>query len=110
MCQTSNVRSPRICDPVATFTAVTWSRHVCAVSVCPPPTDENPKQHVPLAEYAANLHTMVRQLSAAGVPASRIVLVTPPPLCEAAWEQECLLQGERRARVGRGDGGPRLRP
>ncbi|XP_022369344.1 isoamyl acetate-hydrolyzing esterase 1 homolog isoform X1 [Enhydra lutris kenyoni] len=55
--------------------------------------DENPKQHVPLAEYAANLHTMVRQLSAAGVPASRVVLVTPPPLCEAAWEQECLLQG-----------------
>lgn len=83
---------------------------MCSVRVSPPPTDENPKQHVPLAEYAANLHTMVRQLSAAGVPASRIVLVTPPPLCEAAWEQECLLQGERRARVGRGDGGPRLRP
>ncbi|KAI5764781.1 IAH1 [Gulo gulo luscus] len=55
--------------------------------------DENPKQHVPLAEYAANLHTMVRHLSAAGVPGSRVVLVTPPPLCEAAWEQECLLQG-----------------
>ncbi|XP_045835550.1 isoamyl acetate-hydrolyzing esterase 1 homolog isoform X2 [Meles meles] len=55
--------------------------------------DENPKQHVPLAEYAANLHTMVRQLSAAGVPASRVVLVSPPPLCEAAWEQACLLQG-----------------
>ncbi|XP_045835551.1 isoamyl acetate-hydrolyzing esterase 1 homolog isoform X3 [Meles meles] len=36
---------------------------------------------------------MVRQLSAAGVPASRVVLVSPPPLCEAAWEQACLLQG-----------------
>ncbi|XP_032285913.1 isoamyl acetate-hydrolyzing esterase 1 homolog isoform X1 [Phoca vitulina] len=55
--------------------------------------DENPKQHVPLAEYVANLESMVGYLQEAGVPRSRVVLITPPPLCEAAWEQECLLQG-----------------
>jgi len=36
---------------------------------------------------------MVGYLQEAGVPRSRVVLITPPPLCEAAWEQECLLQG-----------------
>ncbi|XP_064427904.1 isoamyl acetate-hydrolyzing esterase 1 homolog isoform X4 [Mirounga angustirostris] len=55
--------------------------------------DENPKQHIPLAEYVANLESMVGYLQEAGVPRSRVVLITPPPLCEAAWEQECLLQG-----------------
>ncbi|XP_048209392.1 isoamyl acetate-hydrolyzing esterase 1 homolog [Perognathus longimembris pacificus] len=57
--------------------------------------EENPKQHVPLAEYAANLAAMVRALQAAGVPAARVVLVTPPPLWEPAWEAECAAQGHR---------------
>lgn len=68
------------------------------------PADENPKQHVPLAEFAANLKSMVQQLRAAGVPAAGLVLITPPPLCEAAWEQECLRQGQRPL-VGGGEGG-----
>ncbi|XP_029794188.1 isoamyl acetate-hydrolyzing esterase 1 homolog isoform X2 [Suricata suricatta] len=55
--------------------------------------DENPKQHVPLDEYAANLKSMVRYLQSVDVPEHRIVLITPPPLCEAAWERECLAQG-----------------
>ncbi|XP_040478755.1 isoamyl acetate-hydrolyzing esterase 1 homolog isoform X2 [Ursus americanus] len=55
--------------------------------------DENPKQHVPLAEYAENLSSMVRYLRSAGVPGPRLVLIAPPPLCEAAWERECRLQG-----------------
>uniref|UniRef100_A0A8D2BMA4 Isoamyl acetate-hydrolyzing esterase 1 homolog n=1 Tax=Sus scrofa TaxID=9823 RepID=A0A8D2BMA4_PIG len=61
--------------------------------------DENPKQHVPLAEFAANLKSMVQQLRAAGVPAAGLVLITPPPLCEAAWEQECLRQGSKLNRL-----------
>ncbi|KAM8931883.1 isoamyl acetate-hydrolyzing esterase 1 homolog isoform 4-T4 [Lycaon pictus] len=55
--------------------------------------DENPKQHIPLNEYVANLKSMVQYLKSVDVPEDRIVLITPPPLWEAAWEQECLLQG-----------------
>ncbi|XP_042838466.1 isoamyl acetate-hydrolyzing esterase 1 homolog isoform X1 [Panthera tigris] len=55
--------------------------------------DENPKQHVPLDEYVANLKSMVRYLKSVDVPEHRIVLISPPPLCEAAWERECLAQG-----------------
>ncbi|KAM6149960.1 isoamyl acetate-hydrolyzing esterase 1 homolog isoform 2-T2 [Erethizon dorsatum] len=57
--------------------------------------DENPRQHVPLDEFADNLSSMVRYLRSVGVAESRVVLVTPPPLCEAAWEQQCLAQGHR---------------
>uniref|UniRef100_A0A8C3WLD1 1-alkyl-2-acetylglycerophosphocholine esterase n=1 Tax=Catagonus wagneri TaxID=51154 RepID=A0A8C3WLD1_9CETA len=55
--------------------------------------EENPRQHVPLAEYEANLKSMVQYLRSVDVPAARLILITPPPLCEAAWEQECLQQG-----------------
>ncbi|EHB07714.1 Isoamyl acetate-hydrolyzing esterase 1-like protein [Heterocephalus glaber] len=59
--------------------------------------DENPRQHVPLEEYTANLSAMVRYLHSVGVTESRVVLVTPPPLWEAAWEEECVAQGETRS-------------
>nr|XP_019611499.1 PREDICTED: isoamyl acetate-hydrolyzing esterase 1 homolog isoform X2 [Rhinolophus sinicus] len=36
---------------------------------------------------------MVRYLQAVGVPEDRVILITPPPLCEAAWEKQCLMQG-----------------
>ncbi|KAI5244385.1 isoamyl acetate-hydrolyzing esterase 1 homolog isoform X1 [Manis pentadactyla] len=55
--------------------------------------DENPKQHIPLHEYSGNLKSMVQYLKSVGVPEHRIVLITPPPLCEAAWEKECLTLG-----------------
>ncbi|KAI4587534.1 isoamyl acetate-hydrolyzing esterase 1 homolog isoform X1 [Ovis aries] len=55
--------------------------------------DENPKQHVPLEEFVANLRSMVRYLRSVDVPEGRLILITPPPLCEAAWAQECLQQG-----------------
>ncbi|CAK6434846.1 unnamed protein product [Pipistrellus nathusii] len=55
--------------------------------------EENPKQHIPLDEYVANLRSMVQYLRSVDVPEGRIVLITPPPLCEAAWERECLAQG-----------------
>ncbi|XP_019063709.1 isoamyl acetate-hydrolyzing esterase 1 homolog isoform X1 [Fukomys damarensis] len=57
--------------------------------------EENPRQHVPLEEYAANLSCMVRYLGSVGVAESRVILVTPPPLCEAAWEEWCTAQGHR---------------
>ncbi|XP_006515241.1 isoamyl acetate-hydrolyzing esterase 1 homolog isoform X4 [Mus musculus] len=55
--------------------------------------DENPKQHVPLDEYSANLRDMVQYLRSVDVPRERVILITPPPLCEAAWEKECVLKG-----------------
>ncbi|XP_004582650.2 isoamyl acetate-hydrolyzing esterase 1 homolog isoform X1 [Ochotona princeps] len=57
--------------------------------------EENVKQHVPLDEFGANLESMVRYLQSVGVPAERVVLITPPPLWEAAWERECLAKGCR---------------
>ncbi|XP_016054653.1 PREDICTED: isoamyl acetate-hydrolyzing esterase 1 homolog isoform X3 [Miniopterus natalensis] len=36
---------------------------------------------------------MVQYLKSLDIPESRLVLITPPPLCEAAWEKECLAQG-----------------
>lgn len=42
----------------------------------------------------ANLRSMVQHLRSVDVPEDRIVLITPPPLCEAAWEKECLAQGD----------------
>lgn len=63
-------------------------------------TEENPKQHIPLDEYVANLRSMVQYLRSVDVPEGRIVLITPPPLCEAAWERECLAQGRAWAAWG----------
>ncbi|XP_024408221.2 isoamyl acetate-hydrolyzing esterase 1 homolog isoform X1 [Desmodus rotundus] len=61
--------------------------------------DENPKQHIPVDEYAANLRSMVQYLRSVDVPESRVILITPPPLCEAAWEKECLAQGYKLNRL-----------
>ncbi|XP_064151090.1 isoamyl acetate-hydrolyzing esterase 1 homolog isoform X3 [Loxodonta africana] len=55
--------------------------------------DENPKQHIPLEEYVANLKSMVQYLKSVDIPESRVILITPPPLCETAWEKECIIQG-----------------
>ncbi|XP_021058066.1 isoamyl acetate-hydrolyzing esterase 1 homolog isoform X1 [Mus pahari] len=55
--------------------------------------DENPKQHVPLDEYSVNLRDMVQYLRSVDIPRERVILITPPPLCEAAWEKECILKG-----------------
>uniref|UniRef100_A0A8D2HL79 Isoamyl acetate-hydrolyzing esterase 1 homolog n=1 Tax=Urocitellus parryii TaxID=9999 RepID=A0A8D2HL79_UROPR len=56
--------------------------------------DENPKQHIPLEEYVANLKSMVQYLKSVDVPEHRVILITPPPLCETAWEKECIMQGK----------------
>ncbi|KAL6105593.1 iah1 [Pungitius sinensis] len=55
--------------------------------------DKNPQQHVPLEEYSENLKVISRLLSSAGVPADRVIFITPPPLHEPAWEKECILKG-----------------
>ncbi|EGW13807.1 Isoamyl acetate-hydrolyzing esterase 1-like [Cricetulus griseus] len=55
--------------------------------------DENPKQHVPLDEYSANLRAMVQYLRSVDILEERVILITPPPLGEAAWEKECILKG-----------------
>ncbi|XP_002197827.5 isoamyl acetate-hydrolyzing esterase 1 homolog [Taeniopygia guttata] len=55
----------------------------------------NPKQHVPLEEYAANLRSMVQYLKSVDITADRIILITPPPLQESAWEKACLAKGDK---------------
>ncbi|NWR76407.1 IAH1 esterase, partial [Centropus unirufus] len=61
--------------------------------------DLNPKQHVPLEEYAANLKSMIQYLKSVDVPEDRIILITPPPLQELAWEKECLAKGDKLNRL-----------
>ncbi|XP_010159957.1 PREDICTED: isoamyl acetate-hydrolyzing esterase 1 homolog, partial [Eurypyga helias] len=63
--------------------------------------DLNPKQHVPLEEYAANLKSMIQYLKSVDITEDRIILITPPPLQESAWERECLAKGKRMMRMGR---------
>ncbi|XP_068436328.1 isoamyl acetate-hydrolyzing esterase 1 homolog isoform X2 [Clinocottus analis] len=55
--------------------------------------DKNPQQHIPLKEYSENLRDILRILTSAGVPADRVIFITPPPLYEPAWEKECILKG-----------------
>lgn len=57
-------------------------------------TDVNPKQHVPLQEYADNLKSMIRYLKSVDIAEDKIILMTPPPLQESAWEKECLAKGK----------------
>ncbi|XP_050171798.1 isoamyl acetate-hydrolyzing esterase 1 homolog [Myiozetetes cayanensis] len=57
--------------------------------------DLNPKQHVPLEEYAANLKSMIQYLKSVDITEDRIILITPPPLQESAWEKACLAKGDK---------------
>nr|XP_060643557.1 isoamyl acetate-hydrolyzing esterase 1 homolog isoform X1 [Anolis sagrei ordinatus] len=57
--------------------------------------DVNPKQHVPLEEYTSNLRSMVQYLKSVDIGEDKIILVTPPPLHEAAWEKECIAKGDK---------------
>lgn len=68
--------------------------------MCSPLSELNPKQHVPLEEYAANLKSMVQYLKSVDITADRIILITPPPLQESAWEKACLAKGKRLMRMG----------
>ncbi|XP_074009605.1 isoamyl acetate-hydrolyzing esterase 1 homolog [Numenius arquata] len=57
--------------------------------------DLNPKQHVPVEEYAANLKSMIQYLKSVDITEDRIILITPPPLQESAWEKECVAKGDK---------------
>ena len=51
------------------------------------------KHHVPLKQYEVNLKAMVQMVRSAD-PETRIVLLTPPPLDDAAWKAFREAQGE----------------
>ncbi|OCT81216.1 isoamyl acetate-hydrolyzing esterase 1 homolog [Xenopus laevis] len=55
--------------------------------------EENPQQHVPLEEYTENLRCMIQYLKSINITQDKIILVTPPPIYEPAWEEQCLLKG-----------------
>ncbi|CAI5769551.1 Isoamyl acetate-hydrolyzing esterase 1 homolog [Podarcis lilfordi] len=61
--------------------------------------DVNPKQHVPLDEYADNLKSMIQYLKSVDITEDKVILVTPPPLHEAAWGKECIAKGEKLNRL-----------
>lgn len=43
---------------------------------------------------------MVQYLKSVDITADRIILITPPPLQESAWEKECLAKGKGVMRMG----------
>ncbi|XP_078502912.1 isoamyl acetate-hydrolyzing esterase 1 homolog isoform X2 [Lissotriton helveticus] len=55
--------------------------------------EENPQQHIPLEEYVDNLKTMINYLRTVNITQDKIILITPPPLEESAWEKWCLEKG-----------------
>ncbi|XP_041043956.1 isoamyl acetate-hydrolyzing esterase 1 homolog [Carcharodon carcharias] len=55
--------------------------------------DVNPVQHIPLTEYAENLKCIIQYLKSIGVCEEKVIMITPPPLDESAWEKECIAKG-----------------
>ncbi|KAL4624044.1 hypothetical protein GN956_G18866 [Arapaima gigas] len=95
---------PHILDP-----SCFASDHIAAVTIFFGANDSaledvNPQQHVPLQEYTENLMDMVKQLASAGIPADRVILMTPPPLHESEWEKECHLKGSSLNRLNTATG------
>lgn len=58
-----------------------------------------PQQHVPVEEFERNIAAMVQHVRAAG--AAHVLLVTPPPLCEATWTRHCQSAGMALNRTNR---------
>ncbi|XP_072417621.1 isoamyl acetate-hydrolyzing esterase 1 homolog isoform X2 [Chiloscyllium punctatum] len=57
--------------------------------------DINPVQHIPLTEYAENLKGVVQYLKSIDICEDKVIMVTPPPLDESAWEKECIAKGSK---------------
>ncbi|EMP42013.1 Isoamyl acetate-hydrolyzing esterase 1 like protein [Chelonia mydas] len=57
--------------------------------------DVNSDQHIPLKEYADNLKSMIQYLKSIDITEDKIILITPPPLYEPAWEKECIAKGDK---------------
>ncbi|MEE6476783.1 hypothetical protein FKM82_011215 [Ascaphus truei] len=79
---------PKSCHP-ENIVAVTifFGANDCALK------EENPQQHVPMAEYTENLKCMIQYLKTANVTPDKVILITPPPLHEPAWEIQCHTKG-----------------
>ena len=43
--------------------------------------------NVPISEFTANLREIIKYVLAKGVPADRVILITPPPVDEAKWAE-----------------------
>jgi len=50
-------------------------------------------QHVPLEDYCNNIRHMVEYVRSVTAGATKVILIGPPPVDEAAWEQECFKKG-----------------
>ncbi|XP_059837891.1 isoamyl acetate-hydrolyzing esterase 1 homolog isoform X2 [Hypanus sabinus] len=57
--------------------------------------DVNPVQHIPLTEYAENLKHLIQYLKSIGICEEKVILITPPPLDESAWEKACIAKGNK---------------
>ncbi|XP_067878515.1 isoamyl acetate-hydrolyzing esterase 1 homolog isoform X2 [Heterodontus francisci] len=55
--------------------------------------DVNPVQHIPLTEYTENLKRIIQYLKSIGVCEEKVIMITPPPLDESAWEKACITKG-----------------
>lgn len=54
----------------------------------------NPRQHVPISEYASNLHAIVAGLRST-CPSAAVVIITPPPICEILLSEQPRLKKSR---------------
>ncbi|XP_007904673.1 isoamyl acetate-hydrolyzing esterase 1 homolog [Callorhinchus milii] len=76
----------------------TSQEHIAAVTVFFGANDSalkevNLAQHVPLPEYTENLKRMINYLKSIGVSEEKVIMVTPPPLDDSAWEKACIAKG-----------------
>lgn len=55
--------------------------------------DINPHQHVPVDEYKTNMCAIVKEFEHLGIPAEKIILISPPVVDEDTWAKECKTKG-----------------
>ena len=48
---------------------------------------------LPLPEYVEHMRDIIEQLMNASIPKDKIILVSPPPVCEDKWKQDRLETG-----------------
>ncbi|XP_048452425.1 isoamyl acetate-hydrolyzing esterase 1 homolog isoform X3 [Rhincodon typus] len=58
-------------------------------------SDINPAQHIPITEYAENLKRIVQYLKSIDICEDKVIMITPSPLDESAWEKECIAKGSK---------------
>ncbi|XP_072173793.1 isoamyl acetate-hydrolyzing esterase 1 homolog isoform X1 [Diadema setosum] len=50
-------------------------------------------KHVPILDYVSNIKAMIKYFESKGLPKERLMLITPPPIDEAAWSEACKTKG-----------------